>query len=259
MGSPGIHRVDMAELHQTQRKAPTLIGASAPHPTSVRNSAPKTHAFDTILFSFPSFPFFAWTVTTRVTKMPHYAVQTPGPPRRKSCEACKSAKRRCDLAFPTCSRCIHKSLPCFYPGRLPQTCADAIADIPTSTSGDLPYTFVQSNTPYNSVPLVDLQTLHPPIIDSPFRSISIIPPHEQIDLFEGIPVTYNFDSAMTRANPPKRLSDVLANRLQFAVDVLQNIPRMLVMENQTPWSHRQLYKGGMSKDMQGSILPPEFR
>lgn len=187
--------------------------------------------------------------------MPHYAGQMPGPSRRKSCEACKSAKRRCDLAYPTCSRCIHKGLPCFYPGRLPETCADTIADIPTSASGEWTYTYIQENIPYNTPPLVDQQTLHPSMIESPFRSLAIIPPHERVDLFEGISISYNSDSAMTRINPPKRLSEVLANRLQFAVDVLQDIPRMVVTENQTPWSHRQLYKSGMPKDMQGLIFP----
>ncbi|KAJ5319320.1 hypothetical protein MYU51_013439 [Penicillium brevicompactum] len=101
--------------------------------------------------------------------------------------------------------------------------------------------------------MVDQQTLHPSMIESPFRSLAIIPPHERIDLFEGISISFNSDSAMTRINPPKRLSEVLANRLQFAVDVLQDIPRMVVTENQTPWSHRQLYKSGMSKDMQDAF------
>jgi len=181
--------------------------------------------------------------------MLHTAGQSTASSRRKSCEACKSAKRRCDLSFPACSRCIHKSIPCFYPGRLPQTCADVIADIPVPTNYDemIDTAFTQ----YNPTTMVNMAPLHPIMIDSPFRYINIISPEDRIDVFEGLSSSQNFGLAMTRISPPKQLSEVLANRLQFAVDVLQNIPKMMVTENQTPWCHRQLYKSGIPKDMQG--------
>jgi Fungal Zn(2)-Cys(6) binuclear cluster domain len=34
--------------------------------------------------------------------------------RQKSCHNCVKAKRRCDLAFPRCSRCVQKQLSCDY-------------------------------------------------------------------------------------------------------------------------------------------------
>ncbi|POR34231.1 Uncharacterized protein TPAR_05558 [Tolypocladium paradoxum] len=39
------------------------------------------------------------------------------PPRRKSCEACIKAKRRCDSAVPACLRCSQRRITCEYPGR----------------------------------------------------------------------------------------------------------------------------------------------
>lgn len=39
------------------------------------------------------------------------------PPRRKSCAACTRAKRRCDLATPSCQRCVGRGLACHYPQR----------------------------------------------------------------------------------------------------------------------------------------------
>ncbi|KAL5606828.1 hypothetical protein BROUX41_003205 [Berkeleyomyces rouxiae] len=39
------------------------------------------------------------------------------PPRRKSCAACVKAKRRCDLAYPRCSRCNLRDLECVYIGK----------------------------------------------------------------------------------------------------------------------------------------------
>lgn len=116
----------------------------------------------------------------------------------------------------------------------------------------------QCNRDFDLMTLVNTGPLHPIMIDSPFRYINIIPPEDRVDIFEGLSSSQNFDLAMTRTNPPKHLSDVLANRLQFAVDVLQNIPKMVVTENQTPWCHRQLYKSGMPKDMQGLITDIDF-
>ena len=42
------------------------------------------------------------------------------PPRRKSCNACVKAKRRCDLLTPQCSRCFQKNVDCVYDGQLPK-------------------------------------------------------------------------------------------------------------------------------------------
>ncbi|TLS30867.1 hypothetical protein PpBr36_03321 [Pyricularia pennisetigena] len=36
------------------------------------------------------------------------------PPRRKACQGCIKAKRRCDLGFPTCLRCSHRHIECLY-------------------------------------------------------------------------------------------------------------------------------------------------
>lgn len=189
-----------------------------------------------------------------------HAGQSTVTSRRKSCEACKSAKRRCDLSFPACSRCIHKSIPCFYPGRLPQTCADVIADIPASTNYDemIGTASTQCNRDFDLMTSSNTGPLHPIMIDSPFRYINIIPPEDRVDIFEGLSSSQNFNLAMARMNPPKQLPDVLADRLQFAVDVLQNIPQMVVTENKTPWCHRQLYKSGMPKDMQGWFTDINF-
>lgn len=176
--------------------------------------------------------------------------ETP-PPRRKSCEACKLAKRRCDTAFPTCSRCLHKGLPCFYPGRLLETCADVIANIPTSTNNDQTIDLFPQN---DYLRPIDAAPLYLSNRDTPLRDLTILPPQDRVDIFEGIPISQNVDLAMTRVTPPRQLSEVLANRLQFAVDVLQNIPKMVVTENQTPWAHRQLYKSGMPREMQGPTI-----
>ncbi|ROV98791.1 hypothetical protein VPNG_08430 [Cytospora leucostoma] len=39
------------------------------------------------------------------------------PPRRKSCQACVKAKRRCDQRSPACLRCAQRKIQCQYPAR----------------------------------------------------------------------------------------------------------------------------------------------
>ncbi|KUI58581.1 Regulator of drug sensitivity 1 [Cytospora mali] len=39
------------------------------------------------------------------------------PPRRKSCQACVKAKRRCDQRSPACLRCVQRKIMCQYPAR----------------------------------------------------------------------------------------------------------------------------------------------
>ncbi|KAL4908860.1 hypothetical protein BDW74DRAFT_165586 [Aspergillus multicolor] len=46
------------------------------------------------------------------------------------------------------------------------------------------------------------------------------------------------------------LSELMASRFQYAIDILKDTPRKMVTENQTPWSHTQLYSNGMPKAMQ---------
>ncbi|KAL4983376.1 hypothetical protein BDW68DRAFT_181635 [Aspergillus falconensis] len=46
------------------------------------------------------------------------------------------------------------------------------------------------------------------------------------------------------------LPELVSSRFQYAIDILRNTPRAMVTENQTPWSHGQLYSSGMPKSMQ---------
>ncbi|KAJ5105305.1 hypothetical protein NUU61_002652 [Penicillium alfredii] len=63
-------------------------------------------------------------------------------------------------------------------------------------------------------------------------------------------ISPSFELTVPRAAPPKSLSGIIASRLQFAIDLIKDAPRMMVAENQTPWCHRQLYKNGMPRVMQ---------
>lgn len=229
-----------------------LIGAPQPHSTSVRNSAVCDQLVEHS--SSPVLPFIIFTVFAM-----RQATETKPPPRRKSCEGCKTAKRRCDLAFPTCSRCMQRNIQCMYPGRLPETCSEIIDATPLM---DIYGTFDDTMTPYPSdadlMAVINMGPLQPAVIHSPFRYITVLPPDQGVDIFENLPQSHGFELAMPRTNPPKPLSGIFASRIQFAVDVLKDIPKMMVTETQTPWYHRQLYKNNMPKEMQGKCNHSEL-
>ncbi|KAE8147342.1 hypothetical protein BDV25DRAFT_132164 [Aspergillus avenaceus] len=170
------------------------------------------------------------------------------PPRRKSCEACKVAKRRCDLAYPACTRCASRSLACVYPGRQPVP-PEFPEPYPWFSTDDLSLPFeTPMYTPDFKVTLSDmgypLGVLNPqsPYMD-PLENMSweITPP-------DVTPGSYELEAPKSRTIS---LSEAIASRLQFAIDMLKKIPKMMVRETQTPWCHKQLYRDGLPKYMQG--------
>ncbi|KAE8384887.1 hypothetical protein BDV23DRAFT_191186 [Aspergillus alliaceus] len=185
------------------------------------------------------------------------------PPRRKSCEACKTAKRRCDLAFPACSRCARRDIPCIYPGRQPTIPQDLIDEAFASVTytNDIPLSLDGCSLCVTDFDLPDLPG--PPTIaqaldvfDPQWDYIDIAPPCISLEPpSSGLIPRQSFTMTAARTRPPMPLSAVIASRLQFTIDVLKDIPKMMVVENQTPWSHKQLYKDGMPKLMQGKSIP----
>ena len=180
--------------------------------------------------------------------------QSPAPPRRKSCEACKVSKRRCDVAFPACSRCVQRKIHCVYPGRQPMPYMDLDLEIPTLDEFADPCPSFPVDVPTD----IDIDLL---------TSQEFVPPTEPIRVEPGytysqpqnlwstpsqvVPLQTNFGISNPRARPPKPLSEVVASRLQYSIDILKDAPRSMVAETKTPWCHPQLYKIHMPRVMQG--------
>lgn len=176
------------------------------------------------------------------------------PSRRKSCEACKTAKRRCDLAIPICSRCAQRNVSCIYPGR--QSLSPADLSLQASSQMD-----VADNVwaPLSINPFfTDVYGLcAPPETTDPMVSLLDDNQHEPRDPWlaynQEIHLPTTFEMARPRTRQLAPLSEVFASRLQFSIDILKESPRMMVLENQTPWCHRHLYKRHMPKTMQGRL------
>jgi hypothetical protein len=184
-----------------------------------------------------------------LTALPYlYDERNGDVPRRKSCRTCVRAKRRCDLAFPACSRCVQRNIKCEYPTTL-QTKPDTVT--------------LQEPMQYDpSMPLWPRddwsQALAGPISElgmdgmnymttAPSASINGLPPPNVIDVDESI-------WSLTRTTSHQPLSARIMARIQYAINQLRDAPRMMVMENQTPWCHPLLYRKDMPSAMQGMLM-----
>lgn len=178
------------------------------------------------------------------------------PPRRKSCGACVAAKRRCDLALPSCSRCRHRDIVCEYPVR--QSSANqvsfeaiecAISASQTATSPVMPVSIENIDFSQTSITGILLDPM-----DSDWNPMNGLQANLPRDSSWDLLLSSNFELAMPRTKPLRPLSEIIASKLQFAVDVLKNAPSMMVLETQLPWCHSQLYKKYMPRAMQGEFI-----
>lgn len=177
------------------------------------------------------------------------------PPRRKSCGACVAAKRRCDLAVPSCSRCLQRNVLCLYPGRQPSANPPSSGVTESQDGswqlGTLVLPVHAENSPCHQP---DITNIHLPM-GSEWNSIDDLQADIPIDPSWDLLVLPRFELAMRRTKPLKPLSEIIASKLQFTVDVLKNAPSMMVLETQLPWCHPQLYKKYMPRAMQGNFDP----
>ncbi|KAJ5155199.1 hypothetical protein N7492_008002 [Penicillium capsulatum] len=176
--------------------------------------------------------------------------QSPAPPRRKSCEACKVSKRRCDLTFPACSRCIQRNIPCVYPGRQPAASASFDLDMPPLEAGPQ---FPVDSTFTTGIDLHATSSFAAPVTDALCVGSNYVdyqPPISWQEPSSAVSLQPVFDITNPRARPPKPLSEIVASRLQFSMDILRDAPRSMVIENQAPWCHPKLYKSSMPRVMQ---------
>ncbi|KAL4923886.1 Zn(II)2Cys6 transcription factor domain-containing protein [Aspergillus undulatus] len=183
------------------------------------------------------------------------------PPRRKSCDACRAAKRRCDLAFPACFRCSRRGIPCVYPGlpapdQIPELLAllkEREQPMPIPVPGQsleparacAEQLDFASAFPFDPAPVLDLPEVE---LETPVRSLSS---ETERSYYPPLTVLNDLHEMMhVRSSVPISLPALLESRFRYAIDTLKDTPRMMIAENKTPWSHAQLYVNGMPKVMQ---------
>jgi hypothetical protein len=143
-----------------------------------------------------------------------------------------------------------------YPGQQPSGNPPELGTI--SSLGDTcqstaPVVFIAVDNPVFAEPNIT-GTLQP--AGSDWNSLqdlhANVPINPSVEFF----LSPNFDLAISNSKPLRPLSEIIASKLQFAVDVLKKAPSMVVLETQLPWCHPRLYKNYMPRAMQGMIYSP---
>ncbi|KAJ9137783.1 Regulator of drug sensitivity 1 [Coniochaeta hoffmannii] len=220
------------------------------------------------------------------------------PPRRKSCQACIKAKRRCDLGQPACLRCTQRLLECRYEtGPLTarnRHAADGAGKKPLAATAtvdaDCPEPFALE-VPENSGPaandaasgMPDIPALAEQTLDAGFDFLSPDLDMDMLQFIQDVPLEPNVNDFFTIPRPPSPsynkldlaltqtdsvlalqpqakwnlrttpLSFTIAHRLQYAMDLVKDAPRRMVVDLQTPWCHPELYRDNMPQSMQDAL------
>ncbi|OAA63369.1 Zn(2)-C6 fungal-type DNA-binding domain protein [Niveomyces insectorum RCEF 264] len=210
------------------------------------------------------------------------------PPRRKSCAACTKAKRRCSNTLPSCARCSQRGLVCHYAGQPPGLTTTSILDpLPTvSAQSVMPLSDLEIDaaptpswldaawhpwSPFSPPPpppplaCIAADDSVPPLIGLSVDGLAPADgsPHNRLLPDEGAPVVEAPAASLIRlpsAQLPEletrdfdRIAAVVRSRLAYAIDKIKDAPRLLLAENQLPWSHPMLYRDGMPASMQGAL------
>ncbi|OLN87528.1 hypothetical protein CCHL11_06133 [Colletotrichum chlorophyti] len=196
------------------------------------------------------------------------------PPRRKTCVACTKAKRRCDHGQPACLRCSRRKIDCVYQSppsarsrsqtscHTPQSLGTPLAhEDPNSTNETAPP--AEGEEPYSSTSLIPWSEgfdLLPLSFEAPEDIVLDIGFGELLDpdvLLDGTLSTPSLTTQTDHMLVPQQqqspvgfLEEIIASRLQYALDEIQKFTASIVLENKTPWIHQQLYRTFMPREMQ---------
>jgi hypothetical protein len=189
--------------------------------------------------------------TIKIPSYPSSMERNDPPARRKSCQACKKARRRCDLARPTCQRCAQRNIHCHYPYAPPQReSAGVIVDAQPMVS------------------VSDIELSYTPSCLGMLGSILETTDDFTDELFRGSldcdasnwstpRLSTTAQDALNRSQlvTVPQVTRAISSRLQYAMDTILKGPSQMVSENQTPWCHSHLYDDGMPRSMQRGFVP----
>ncbi|KAF2658560.1 hypothetical protein K491DRAFT_259518 [Lophiostoma macrostomum CBS 122681] len=146
--------------------------------------------------------------------------------RKKSCQACVKAKRRCDLGYPICKRCLTKGLHCKYPNA--SVCNAEVVVRQTTPDLTLAEVIVNGSSDLNP----DDSTLDP--IFSQFNDLS----QSNVITKHVLPPTI-LESLLPQIWEPRILNQQQVSRI---VNELCHIVPTMALTGKTMFMHRELYK-----------------
>jgi hypothetical protein len=187
--------------------------------------------------------------------------------RRKSCTACVKAKRRCDLGFPFCKRCVIKGLDCRYPNAAKATVRNAEVIIRQSTPDITPSECTSSFNDYD-VSTTQIDEIHanidPLFLQSttPTDSCGSSPEIWQNDWSNNWKPEVSTPRVRTTAAPricrtllPETVLPVLLNELQvlFITDGLRTFVANMAYSGTTHFLHQNLYQDYQPQAYQDAV------
>jgi hypothetical protein len=180
------------------------------------------------------------------------------PPRRRSCEACIRAKRRCDPGTLACTRCTKQGLNCHYVSPLTSLNQEPFPGVGTEVIGHAEPS--QSSFPSNAEPraceaanfttenLLDMGPLDMFLLNE--NNLDLGFDETRVSQLTA-PNLYNLPLPADKDKCPFELPIFSASRLNYGINELKMSPSRIVLESQTPWSHPLLYEDKMPTSMHG--------
>ena len=182
--------------------------------------------------------------------------------RQKSCSECVKAKRRCGLEQPRCARCSKQHLACVYPQPRSQAATPLNGTPEAHDDFDVP-----------TVPM-DFQDVAATTLPLDF-DISTMPSGSSVDIldFDFSTGANSLESLATMLNTSRNEDDQIGmqltfhnarkpffsqahlvpfarTRVEYSIEQLKFVPKMMVEELGTPWAHSMLYEESMPKSLQ---------
>jgi hypothetical protein len=178
--------------------------------------------------------------------------------RQKSCSECQKGKRRCDLANPSCARCLKQHLTCNYP--------HAPGGLPAASAEQLVYDLDEFDMPDVPLDIADMGAESLPLN----LDVSALPSTD-FDLEAGITSLDSLNNMMYSSTNDEDLmaleraysrigktfsaahiAPFAKSRMRWSMEKLKLAPKSMVEENSTPWQHPLLYAENMPSSLQDS-------
>jgi hypothetical protein len=182
--------------------------------------------------------------------------------RQKSCSECAKAKRRCGLEHPNCARCSRQHLTCVYPLQ-PRTQGTNCQEDSWGISGDFDITDATMDLPATETSNLSFD------FDIPAMSSSSCTDVVDFDFSAGVTSLDSIAAMLNNSSPeedhmalqravhcnaesfsPAHLSQFAKSRIDYSIEQLKFVPKMMVEQNGTPWAHCMLYEDQMPRSLQ---------
>lgn len=205
---------------------------------------------------------------------------------KRRCDLGQPACLRCTQRLLECRYDLRGSTVRDHLGPRPMTQHADMTAGSTSTSsfaltitGDYGISATSGSTESNSA---DLPALSEPTLDVEFDFLNPDLDMDMLQFTQDAPAETDLDELLTIARPPTPsynkldlvlppkdtslacqsgvewnlrttpLSVTIAHRLQYAINLVKDAPRRMVVDLETPWCHAQLYRDEMPRSMQGA-------